>query len=82
MIKNTVGNREEENPNDEYPLADSRTWNKRTDAKRITNTYISGHNSCTLVIPKSIATECGLDSPSHVVVERTKDGILIRKLEI
>jgi bifunctional DNA-binding transcriptional regulator/antitoxin component of YhaV-PrlF toxin-antitoxin module len=50
--------------------------------KEITKTWISGQNSCTLVIPKSVAKEFGLDSPSHVIVEKTTEGILIRKLEV
>jgi antitoxin component of MazEF toxin-antitoxin module len=50
--------------------------------KEITKTWISGQNSCTLIIPKSVAKEYGLESPTHVVVERTDKGILIRKLEI
>ena len=50
--------------------------------KEITRTWISGQNSCTLIIPKSVAKEYGLESPSHVIVERTEQGILIRKLEI
>ena len=53
-----------------------------TNTKEITKTWVSGQNSCTLVIPRSVAKEYGLDSPSHVVVERTKEGILVRKLEI
>jgi hypothetical protein len=50
--------------------------------KEITKTWISGQNSCTLVIPRSVAIEFGLDSPSHVIVEKTPQGILIRKLEV
>ncbi len=50
--------------------------------KEITKTWISGQNSCTLIIPKSVAKEYGLDSPSHVIVEGTPEGILIRKLKI
>jgi bifunctional DNA-binding transcriptional regulator/antitoxin component of YhaV-PrlF toxin-antitoxin module len=52
------------------------------DKKEITKTWISGQNSCTLVIPRIIAKEYGLDSPSHVIIEGTKDGILIKKLEL
>ena len=55
--------------------------NKRNN-KEITKTWISGQNSCTLVIPRSVAIEYGLDSPSHVIVEKTPEGILIRKLEV
>jgi hypothetical protein len=55
--------------------------NKKNN-KEITKTWISGQNSCTLVIPRSVAIEYGLDSPSHVIVEKTPEGILIRKLEV
>jgi len=50
--------------------------------KEISKTWISGQNSCTLIIPKSVAKEYGLESPSHVIVQGTPEGILIRKLEI
>jgi len=50
--------------------------------KEITKTWISGQSSCTLIIPKSVAVQYGLDTPTHVVVEGTPEGILIRKLEI
>jgi hypothetical protein len=50
--------------------------------KEITKTWISGANSATLIIPRSVAKEYGLDSPSHVIVERTPEGILIRKLSV
>jgi hypothetical protein len=50
--------------------------------KEITKTWISGANSSTLIIPRSVAKEYGLDSPSHVIVERIPEGILIRKLSI
>ena len=50
--------------------------------KRISKTWISGQNSCTLVIPKSIAKSYGLEEPAKVIVEATEQGILIRKLEL
>jgi bifunctional DNA-binding transcriptional regulator/antitoxin component of YhaV-PrlF toxin-antitoxin module len=50
--------------------------------KEITKTWISGQNSCTMIIPRSVAKEYGLESPSHVIVERTPEGILIRKLDL
>jgi hypothetical protein len=53
-----------------------------TNKKEIKKTWISGQNSCTLVIPRSVAKEYGLDLPSHVIVEKRPEGILIRKLEI
>jgi len=55
---------------------------KVVNDKEITKTWISGPSSCTLVIPKSIASRYGLSTPSHVIIEAVNDGILIRKLEI
>jgi hypothetical protein len=37
--------------------------------------------SCTTIIAKEIAKKYGIDEPSHVVVEGTEKGILIRKIE-
>jgi hypothetical protein len=50
--------------------------------KEIAKTWLSGQNSCTLIIPRKVAIEYGLREPSQVIVERTREGILIRKLEI
>jgi hypothetical protein len=52
------------------------------DNKQIIKTWLAGHCSCTLVIPKEFAKEYGLDKPAHVIVEKTADGLLIRKLKI
>ena len=49
--------------------------------KEIIKTWLAGHCSCTLVIPKEFAREYGLDKPSHVVIERKPEGILIKKLQ-
>jgi hypothetical protein len=48
--------------------------------KEIIKTWLAGHCSCTLVIPKDFAREYGLDRPAHVVLEKKPDGIMIRKL--
>lgn len=50
--------------------------------KEIMKTWLTGQTSCTLIIPKEIAKKYNLDEPSHVTVEETEDGILIRRLEI
>ena len=50
--------------------------------REIIKTWLTGKHSCTLKIPKDFAKEYGLDEPSHVVVEGTSEGILIRKLVI
>jgi len=55
---------------------------KKEDKKEIIKTWLTGQHSCTLIIPKEFAKEYGLDSPSHVIVEGTSEGILIKKLKI
>jgi hypothetical protein len=55
---------------------------KTITKREIIKTWLAGHCSCTLVIPKDFAKQYGLDEPSHVVVEGTSEGILIRKLHI
>jgi hypothetical protein len=52
------------------------------DNKEIIKTWLAGHCSCTLVIPKEFAKEYGLDKPAHVILEKKAEGILIRKLKI
>jgi hypothetical protein len=50
--------------------------------KQIVRSWLAGHCSCTLVIPKDFARDYGLDKPSHVLLEKKENGILIRKLEV
>jgi bifunctional DNA-binding transcriptional regulator/antitoxin component of YhaV-PrlF toxin-antitoxin module len=50
--------------------------------KLIGTTWLAGNSSCTLVIPKSLAQEYGLDKPSNVVIQGRPEGILITKLEL
>ena len=52
------------------------------NSKQIVRTWITGKSSCTLVIPKEFATEYGLDIPSHVVIEKVAEGLLIKKLNM
>jgi len=54
-----------------YPLEIGRTWH-------------SGHSgSCCVVIPKAIAQRKGLyESGSTVLIRETRDGILLKKLEV
>jgi len=63
-------------------LKDNRYNIVKKNNKEIIKTWLTGNRSCTLVIPKEFAKEYGLDDPSHVIVERTELGILIRKLEV
>ena len=53
-----------------------------TNKKEIIKTWLTGKHSCTLVIPREFAKEYGLDEPTHVIVEGTSKGILIRKLSL
>jgi bifunctional DNA-binding transcriptional regulator/antitoxin component of YhaV-PrlF toxin-antitoxin module len=48
----------------------------------IGTTWLAGNSSCTLVIPKTLAEEYGLDKPSNVVIQGKPEGILIRKLKL
>ena len=50
--------------------------------KEIIKTWITGRCSCTLVIPKRLAKEFGIDKPSNIVIKRTPDGLLLYKLEV
>jgi hypothetical protein len=52
------------------------------ERKEISKTWLTGHCSCTLIIPKEIAKKYNLDEPSHVIVQETPEGILIRRFEI
>jgi len=54
----------------------------KTGDKEITKTWITGKKSCTLVIPKRFAIEYGLGEPTHIVIEKRDDGLLIRKLGV
>jgi bifunctional DNA-binding transcriptional regulator/antitoxin component of YhaV-PrlF toxin-antitoxin module len=51
-------------------------------SKEISKTWLTAKRCCTLVIPKEVALQYGIDTPSHVVIEGTPEGILIKKLEI
>ncbi len=53
-----------------------------SESKQIIRTWLTGKSSCTLVIPKEFAKEYALDQPSHVVIQKTPEGILIKKLDM
>jgi hypothetical protein len=55
---------------------------KEFEQMDIAKTWISGQNCCTLIVSRKLAERYGLTEPSHVVLEATKRGILIRKLEV
>jgi hypothetical protein len=56
--------------------------NKSVNNKEIIKTWLAGQSSCTLVIPKDFAKEYGLDQPSHVIIEKKPEGLLIKKLQV
>jgi hypothetical protein len=58
------------------------TENKQRPLRKISHTFISSRNACTLIIGKEIAEKHGLTQPSDVLVEDTPQGILIRKINV
>ena len=54
----------------------------KSSKKLLGTTWLAGNASCTLVIPKHLANEYGIDQPSNVVIEGRPEGILIRKVEL
>ena len=44
--------------------------------------FVSGQNSATVILPKKLVKEHGLESGSHVVIESTDKGIFIRKIQL
>lgn len=52
------------------------------DKKEISKIFLTNKLSATLIIPIELARKHGLNEPSHVTVEETPQGILIRKLEV
>jgi hypothetical protein len=60
----------------------SKVSSENTNKREIVKTWLAGQHSCTLIIPKDFAKTYGLDEPSHVIVEGTSDGILIKKLNV
>lgn len=55
---------------------------QKQNEKTLIKSWLTGHHSCTLIIPKDFAKAYGLDKPSHVIIEGTHEGILIKKLKI
>lgn len=50
--------------------------------REITKIYKTGSNSSTIVIPKQIAKQSGLDESCHVIIESTQNGIMIKKIDL
>jgi hypothetical protein len=49
---------------------------------RIAPIFLSNGISSTLVIPIELARKYEIDKPTHVTIQDTPDGILIKKLEV
>jgi len=50
--------------------------------KQISKVWVTGKSSYTIVIPKRFATDLNLDATSHLIIEKTLEGLLVTKLEI
>jgi hypothetical protein len=50
--------------------------------KKIASIFISNGISATVIIPIDLARKYNIDRPSHVTIEDTQNGILIKKLEV
>ena len=50
--------------------------------KKIAPVFLSNGLSSTLIIPIELARKYSLDKPSHVTIEDTQNGILIKKLVV
>jgi len=55
---------------------------KEESEKIIAPIFLSNGLSSTLIIPIDLARKYNIDRPTHVTVEDTKKGILIKKLEV
>jgi len=54
---------------------------QKQEKKRIVPIFLSNGLSSTLIIPIELARKYNIDRPSHVTIEDTENGILIKKLE-
>jgi len=50
--------------------------------KKIVPIFLSNGISSTIIIPIELARKYHIDRPSHVTIEDTKNGLLIKKLEV
>lgn len=49
---------------------------------KIAPIFLSNGLSSTLIIPIELARKYSIDRPSHVTIEDTEQGLLIKKLEV
>jgi hypothetical protein len=50
--------------------------------KKVTSIFLTGKVSATMVIPIETARKYGLEEGTHVILQETPEGILLRRLEI
>jgi hypothetical protein len=50
--------------------------------KKIATIFMNNGISATVIIPIEFARKYAIDRPSHVTIEDTENGILIKKLEV
>jgi hypothetical protein len=62
------------------PKGGSTTWAE--NQKKIASIFMSNGISSTVIIPIELARKYDIDRPSHVTIEDTENGILIKKLEV
>jgi bifunctional DNA-binding transcriptional regulator/antitoxin component of YhaV-PrlF toxin-antitoxin module len=55
---------------------------KQKEKVRIAPIFLSNGRSSTVIIPIELARKYDIDRPSHVTIEDTEKGILIKKLEV
>lgn len=56
--------------------------NKNFEKREITKIFKTGSDSSTLIIPKHLAKQSGLDKPCHVLVESVNGAITVKKLDL
>jgi hypothetical protein len=54
--------------------------NNQNKQNEIAKTWLSGSRSVTLILNRAIAEEYDLIDPQYVILERQKNGILIRRI--
>jgi hypothetical protein len=60
----------------------TRTSSGLENQKKIAPIFMSNGLSATVIIPIELARKYAIDRPSHVTIEDTQNGILIKKLEV
>ncbi|TLX88720.1 MAG: hypothetical protein E6L04_00100 [Thaumarchaeota archaeon] len=55
---------------------------KTQNQKKIAPIFLSNGLSSTVIIPIELARKYAIDRPSHVTIQDTQNGILIKKLEV